>query len=39
MASKLALLSAKHGSVLPALVAVMLVAGRVGIPGMWDGPL
>jgi hypothetical protein len=40
VANRLALLRAKRGFVLLALVVLSVVAGKCGAPvGMWDGPL
>jgi hypothetical protein len=41
VANKLALLRARRGFVVLALVALSVVAGKFGHPpvGMWDGPL
>jgi hypothetical protein len=41
VATKLALLRAKRGSAVLALVVLSIVGAKYGhpIPGMWDGPL
>jgi hypothetical protein len=41
VANKLAVVRARRGLVLLALVALSVVAGKLGHPsvGMWDGPL
>jgi hypothetical protein len=39
VANKLASLHYKRGLVLLALVALSVIGGKCGHPGMWDGPL